>query len=286
VIGAATSPIVLDYSGIVVRVSGLAPAWTERLVREHEPYVARTIDAETMLDVRVDASARSLPDAPFAPHDLAGTFRVAGARFDLAEGSAEVDERGKVEVELVESDDPRAYFAFLNLLRASLAWSVLRNDGAMIHAAGLVVDERGFLLVGPSGTGKSTFARFGAEGGGTVVSDDIVLVRILDGAPMVLGSPFRSTWRGPMVHGRWPLAAILLAEHTRSPRLDPVSPILTRARLLANLPFTAEAGAADPEPMSAVEALVAAVPCYTLAYAPEPSFVGLLRELRAGPRDS
>jgi len=278
--------VLLDLSGLVVRIAGLAPAWVERLERDLDPYFARSTGATAILDIRVEASASRLPDKPFAPKELAGVYRADAARFSLAEGFAEVTHQGKVEVGLVDSVDPRVFFAFLNLLRACLAWVLLRNDGAMIHAAGLVLDGRGFLLVGQGGAGKSTWARFGEEGGGTVISDDVVLVQSRDGVPSLLGAPFRSTWRGTMRKGCWPLAAILLPKHGPEPRLDAASPILARARLLANLPFTAEAGAADPRPLSMVERLVAAVPCYTLTYAPDPSFVPLLRDVETGPRSS
>ena len=47
---------------------------------------------------------------------------------------------------------------WVNALNAVTAAICCREGGVIIHAAGVVVDDRAFLLIGPSGAGKSTAA--------------------------------------------------------------------------------------------------------------------------------
>ena len=65
------------------------------------------------------------------------------------------------------------------------------RGGCILHAAGIVHDARGVALVGRSGAGKTTLMRL-LEGRRdlTQLSDDRVIIRIVDGAPRIFGPPW------------------------------------------------------------------------------------------------
>ena len=87
------------------------------------------------------------------------------------------------------------------------------EGGLLVHAAGVVVDGRAFLLTGPSGAGKTTWARACAAAGLPVLSDDVVLLHADLERPCALGSPLRARDFPAPGRGRWPLAGLLLARH-------------------------------------------------------------------------
>jgi hypothetical protein len=195
----------------------------------------------------------------------------------MPEGEAEVGDDGVARIRLARGPEATAYFAMMNLLRACLAWRLPSRGGAMLHAAGLAVDGRAFALVGSEGSGKSTWARSGEQAGGHVLSDDIVLLEGGESGIEALGSPLRSTHRSDYRPGRWPLAAILFPRHGPRPAWTRCDPLRARARIAANLPFVQTAIGRDERVAAVVERLATEVPCKVLTFAPDPSFVELLR---------
>jgi hypothetical protein len=208
---------------------------------------------------------------------MSSEFLAGRARFALPEGHAEVASAGEARIRLVRGTPSTAYFAMQNLLRACLAWSLPGRSAALLHAAALAIGKRGFALVGPEGCGKSTWARIGDEHGAHVLSDDLVLVECGDAGAELLGSPFRSTHEGDYRPGRWRLAAILFPRHGAPPAIADCDALRAGARLAANLPFVADAIERDDRVAQLVDRLVREVPCRELTFAPDPSFLDLLR---------
>jgi hypothetical protein len=275
----ALEPVLsLDLSGIGVRIAGAEKEIGERLAREWAPFVA---DVDPFLELRVTTVDREYRESEYRPKAMRSELLPNRARFEMPEGTAVLERQGVAQVELLRGIGERAHFTLINLLRACLAWRLPQRGGALLHAAGLVVDGLGFALVGPEGSGKSTWVRLGEEAGARPLSDDLVLVDGVGECPLLLGSPFRSTHRADYRPGRWPLSAILFPAHGAVARVDPVSPLLARARVLANLPFIADAPADDPSVGRLVERMTATVPCAQLSFAPDGEFVQLLREWAA-----
>jgi hypothetical protein len=135
-----------------------------------------------------------------------------------------------------------------------------------------VTGGRAYVLVGPEGSGKSTFAEHAGRGGAEVLGEDLVLLDGADGRLEVVGAPYRvenATRRGP---GRWPLAALLWPRHAAVPSIEAVPRVLAAARMAANLPYVAAAGRAD----AIASRLIDAVPFQELAFAPDPGFLEVL----------
>lgn len=276
-------PLDFDLSGIRLRVRGL-PGEYERLLREEWAGFEAAAPGTPFLDVAVRAGSEPEPRSQWDPKAIRSLVRSGSARYELEEGAIEVGADGKAALSLRSGAGSRTFFAFLNLIRAGLAWRMPSRGGAMLHAAGIVVKGRAFLLVGPEGSGKTTWAGAGAAGGADVLGDDVVLV---DRAPErfeALAAPLRPRSGSLRLPGRWPLAAILLPRHGASPRLDPAAARDVYGRILANLPFLAEGFGADGRIPAAIEDLRASVPARTLTFSPDPSFLAILSGFEAGPR--
>jgi hypothetical protein len=121
---------------------------------------------------------------------------------------------------------PRAWPFFLGYpLEPILFTSLLaRAEGAVVHATGVIHGGRGWVFAGTHGAGKSTIAGLlGRRPDCTVLNDDRVVVRRVEGQWRVFGTP----WAGTVLKASpesAPLAGILFIRHgraTRAVRLDP-----------------------------------------------------------------
>ena len=265
-----------DLSGVTLRLTDVPSGTAARLATEWGVYATVGVSAP-FLRIQILSDRIEPPGSAFEPKKMVSRFSGEEALFGLPEGRARVDRDGRGTIELARELGSREFFTLMNLVRASLAWCLPSRGAALLHAAGLVLDERGFVLAGSEGSGKSTWARLGEESGAIVISDDLVLVDATPDGHALLGAPFRSTHKTVFRKGRWPLASILFPEHGPSPRLSSVPPIVAKARIAANLTFVADAVEADDRISGLIEDLATRTPCAELTFAPDPGFVETLR---------
>ena len=272
----ASGAVVADLSGLCVRFRGLDEALAEMVASQWAPFLTSQ-NATPWLDVAVAASDHTIVTGRPMRKSVTGEVRDGGGRFRSDEGELAIDAAGTARVSLGRGDDSWRFWGLVNLIAAALAVRLPSRPGALLHAAGIVVDKRAFLLNGPEGAGKSTFARAASEGGARVISDDTVLVDGVSGGLELLGSPIRAHDATRLGPGRWPVAALLHARWGTTARLDPVGRLATEALLAANLPFLASAWGKDTRLDALVPFLAGAVPHRVLTFAPDPSFLEVLR---------
>lgn len=86
-------------------------------------------------------------------------------------------------------------FPQITLNNALRIWTSIslptERDGLMLHAASCILEERGVVIAGVSGAGKSTFANGLKEA--TYLTDDITLVDRLSTEPRLLATPFHGS---------------------------------------------------------------------------------------------
>lgn len=84
-------------------------------------------------------------------------------------------------------------FGIDNSIMIAYAFATARHDTLLMHASVPVKDERGFLFLGKSGTGKSTHCELWLKHieGSVRINDDNPVVRVMDdGEVWVFGSPW------------------------------------------------------------------------------------------------
>lgn len=270
--------VAVDFSGLGLWIRGLTDDLARRLEADWAPFLAAE-RGRPLLVVDVSLETGAAVGGQFRPKQMRATLETGSAHFGMPEGEAEVRDDGKTRVRLLGGPPATVYFAMMNLLRASVAWRLPSQGAAMLHAAGLVVEGRSFVLVGQEGSGKSTWARMGEQRGARVLSDDLVLVACRADGAEALGSPFRSTHRTACGPGRWPIAAILFPRWGPQAAWTPCGALRARAAIAGNLPFIATAIERDERVAAVIERLATAVPCKELTFAPDPSFMDLLRSV-------
>jgi hypothetical protein len=266
-----------DISGLGVRFGGLDDALAAALSSEWAPFLAAPSAGEPWLDVELETSDRVIPEGRVMRPSLTGEVRDGAARFWSDEGEITVAAAGRARVGLARGRDNWRFWGLVNLIAAAMAVRLPSRHGALLHAAGIVLDGRAFLLVGPEGAGKSTFAQAARQGGARVISDDTVVLDAEGDRLVLLGSPIRAheaTEPGP---GRWPVTAVLHARRGTEPRLEPVGRLAVETLLVANLPFLASGWGRDARLDALVPFLAQATAYRAMTFGPDPGFLDLLR---------
>ena len=113
---------------------------------------------------------------------------MPGGRIHLAPG------RAKAVVGWSDAGAPVDDFVTTILLEAALIHALAMGGYVVNHAAAFEVDGAELLVVGPSHAGKSTLSAAVLAAGGTVVSDDSVILGLADDGTPSTGALRRDLW--------------------------------------------------------------------------------------------
>jgi hypothetical protein len=266
----------VDISGLGLRFEGLTGTLSAELQRCWPDYV-RVHGVSPALVIRVEDDDRAMTPGRFMVGALQIEAAADAVRFRGDEGEIVQDVPGaRAVARLARGDAGRRFWALVNLTCAAVGWRLLARGGGALHAAGVLVGNQAYLLVGPSECGKTTWARTAAEAGLPVLSDDCVLVDSAGGRLMALGSPFRARDFPSPGPGRWPVAALLLPRHAAAPALAPVTRLMLEARIAANLLFSSATWDAHPAAARAAGVIAAGAPARTLSFRPDASWIDVV----------
>ncbi len=270
--------IALDLSGIGIVVRGLSPELKGHFEEVWAAY--RPDEASSgLLDVEVRVEGDPVTDRVLSAKTSRGDVRRDRAIFAMREGAIDIAPDGRAKARIAPAELQVQYHALVNLICAALAWLLPNRGGALLHAAGIVLDGRAFVLVGASGSGKTTWARLAQAAGALYLSDDMVFVDGADRGVEVLSAPIRGDRANPRGPGRWPLAGILFPVQGETPRLEDVGRLTAATRLVANLPYLSDCPQEDGRIDELVQHLLAAAPTYKLTFAKDAKFLDCLRSL-------
>jgi hypothetical protein len=178
-----------------------------------------------------------------------------------------------------ESNREILYFC-VQIAGAALTNHILFKNGLVLHASCILYDNKGIAFTAPSGAGKSTHARLWEEHkpGTVILNDDTPAIRLIDGKPVVYGTP----WSGSefkFKNASAPLSAIVILEQAKEESsITKVAPSEAVKILMPRfiLPYY------DQQLMDmaikTIEGIVADVPIYHLKCRPDAEAVELVYE--------
>ena len=138
-------------------------------------------------------------------------------------------------------------------------------------------NRRGYLFVGQSGAGKTTMARLWENRPGvTVLSDDRIVVRKIDGRLWMYGTP----WHGDAALSspqRVPLCGVFLLKHGPANALTALKPVEAAGRLFSCGFFPFYDPSALQATLAVLEDLVSTVACRELAFRPDDGVIEFVR---------
>lgn len=162
--------------------------------------------------------------------------------------------------------NPTALNSFLRFVYSLV---LLQELGFLVHASGLIKDQKGYIFPGKSGVGKTTIARLSP--GATLLSDDIPLVKIVN-APLIFGTPF---WGDLAVGGEKtsaPLAGVYFPVKDKENYIERLKPRQVFEKLLLNVVFFFKNEKFSKQLFNLCFDLATKVPGYELHFLPDISF--------------
>jgi hypothetical protein len=150
-----------------------------------------------------------------------------------------------------------------------LMYFLSNNEGALIHAAGLEFNGRGYIFPGKSGAGKSTLSRqFVNFNNFELLSDDRIVVRKFDETFKAFGTPWPGE-AGIAVNKSFKLSGIFFISQAGYNRIEEIKTQKALEKLLpaVSIPWY------DKEVMIRIldfcEDLISGIPAYELHFKPD-----------------
>jgi hypothetical protein len=197
----------------------------------------------------------------------ANNFRRTGRgefSYVLDDASLNLDSSG------AEFQGVRHEYALDSLLRILLTAVLLPRQGFLLHAASVVRDGRAYIFAGRSGAGKSTVAALSPVG--SVLTDEISLIRYSDSCWQAYGTPFWGEFRAAGMNRHYPIAGIYLLSQAKQDRFEPLTAKETLRALLPCVLFFTSEQRANEALLSTLLEIVERVPGYRLHFRRSPNF--------------
>jgi hypothetical protein len=129
----------------------------------------------------------------------------------------------------------RHEYALDSLLQMFLSWALLPEGAFLLHAASVVRNGKAFVFVGRSGAGKSTVASLSPQG--SVLTDEISLIKRVNREWRAFGTPFRGEFRANGANISAPLGGIFRLVQSPENRIAPLRPAELLKSLLPGVLF-------------------------------------------------
>jgi len=165
---------------------------------------------------------------------------------------------------IAEFHGVRHEYALDSLLRILLTAVLLPRHGFLLHAASVVRDGRAYIFAGRSGAGKSTVASLSPAG--SVLTDEISLLRHSDGRWQAFGTPFWGEFRAAGMNRHFPIAGIYFLTQDRHDRFEPLSTKQILRALLPCVLFFSSDRLANEALLCTLLDLIERVPAYRLHF--------------------
>ncbi len=219
----------------------------QALLPSFAPFGVKDGDSEPMLRVVVDhAFSWGAPEREVGQFDCGGcvhgVFQMpdGGYQFHLRDVDGVVcsvmqssPDFRQCQVCLCGEQAGQRAYGLNSALMMAYAFSTADHDTLLVHASVIRCGGRAYMMTAPSGTGKSTHTRLWYDNipGCDLMNDDNPVLRIVEGKPVVYGSP----WSGKTPCYRnvsAPVGAIVRIRQCPSNSIRKLSPVEALAALL------------------------------------------------------
>lgn len=171
--------------------------------------------------------------------------------------------------------NPNVGFQYIELFfRVVTAIRVFSVGGIMLHAAGIVRDQLGYIFTGYSGAGKTTVCRL--SDGCTVLNDDMVILSPGESGWQISATPFTNPTQVRPGSGSAPLHNILFLRQDKDHHLEDVPNSKSVAELLTHVPVMSQSPQHTSALVSRIEDIIRKTEVKELHFLPDRGFWELL----------
>lgn len=257
-----SKPIKLDIAGMKIEVSFWQAELSHILNQRYKAFIA---SGEVQYNIVFnwehtdDASNLLIPDISFDRTGVRLTGSGYTGYYDIANKKGELTCSTSTPVEAID------YF-----LRVIVAVVAFETQGILVHGAGILHKERGYLFFGQSGSGKTTISKLSVED--IVLNDDLVILMPQNEAWVIYGTPF---WNPSQIIPKPNVAsleAMYLLKKDELVYIAPFKPSQALAEFLANVPIIIACERYSQLIIDRCIRILEAVPTYQLHFLPEKSF--------------
>lgn len=151
-----------------------------------------------------------------------------------------------------------------SLIRILLSVLLAPQRGFLLHAATVLRDGRAYVFTGKSGAGKSTVASLSPAG--SVLTDEISLLKFTDGDWQAFGTPFWGEFRAEGANVHAPIAGLYFLQQATEDRVGKVSVHEALRALLPNVLFFSRDRQMTESLLRLLAEFVGTVPVYRLFF--------------------
>ena len=267
------TPLLFSLAGLRTRLECSPHDFAADVLERFGPFIGPD-DGETPVDFTAQVTFEGA-QAHISDADLQVRLAGTDCRFDTAAASGELSLATRSANLTLRSTSPIAPMEYL--LRILYALLAEAHGGLMLHCAGIMAPSGAHLLIGQSGSGKSTAASL-SRGRGVVLNDDLIVLRLEKDCWIAYGTPF---WNfetidrdGQTVNAV--VAGIYTLVKDLEVYLEPMSAAAAVAALVSSCPIVNGDPGRAPELMARCRQIVRAVPVQQLHFRKDPSFWDVL----------
>lgn len=246
------------------------PTWFAPLRQRYEKFLVPEVSASPAVRVTLLApppsSAPNINQPPkFTEHGI--RFLPPGweGEVNLAEKSGWMRPASNYVIEEID------YF-----LRVVCALYAFQAGGLLFHAAGIIREGKAYVFFGHSGAGKTTLSRLSSHY--QVLNDDLVLLQPQeDRSWHVYSTPFfNPTQIDPQGNDHAPLVGLYSLVQAKQVFLEPASPGLALAEIIANVPVLSTDTRQTGTLFTRGQTLLTQVPIFRLHFRKDATFWDIL----------
>jgi hypothetical protein len=157
-----------------------------------------------------------------------------------------------------------------SLIRVLLSVLLAPQRGFLLHAATVMRDGRAYVFTGRSGAGKSTVASLSPRG--SVLTDEISLLKFVDGAWHAFGTPFWGEFRAEGANVHAPIAGLYFLNQAQDDRVQSISGREALRAMLPNILFFSRERQMTEKLLRLLAEFVESVPCRRLFFRKDKQF--------------
>ncbi|MGB6876337.1 MAG: hypothetical protein WBD87_09925 [Candidatus Acidiferrales bacterium] len=167
-------------------------------------------------------------------------------------------------------DGVRHEYGLDSLIRILLSVLLAPQRGFLLHAATVLREGRAYVFTGKSGAGKSTVASLSPAG--SVLTDEISLLKFVDGAWHAFGTPFWGEFRAEGANVHAPIAGLYFLKQAPDDRVETISAREALHAMLPNILFFSHDQHMTEDLLGVLAEFVYSVPCRRLLFRKDSHF--------------